>query len=905
MPLTPGARIGSYELIGALGAGGMGEVYRARDTRLDRDVALKILPESFAVDPDRRARFEREAKALAALNHPNIAQVFGFEIAGDVHAIAMELVEGRTLADTIAAGPMSVADALAIARQLATALDAAHEQGIVHRDLKPANVIVRDDGTVKVLDFGLAKAFATDADTSGSNVANSPTLTARATQLGMIIGTAAYMAPEQAKGRSVDRRADIWAFGVVLYEMLTGRRAFEGDDISDVLASVLKTDPDWTALPADLPAPLRRLLRRCLEKDPKKRLRDLSEGMLQLEEELAAPVDRASPASTMAMPIPGDGVAAQPRSWWRRVLPGAALVLAAMAIAAAGWFRPAAEIPGDRVAFTYLPDPELSYFNTQGNADLAIANSGRFFVYGSGNSTRPRLVLKRFDALDGVVLRGGEGVNPFISADEEWVGYVDFSDRTIIRKIPVSGGPSTIVAKARTGVSGATWLADDSIVFGSVSGLWRVPPGGGEPVQLTPLDTSRSESGHVGPSDVPGTDLVLFTTATGAPMQTGRLAAVNVITREVVRFDVGGVSPRYLPTGHIAFGTADGSIRVVGFDARRIQTVGNPVPAIEGVVVKPSGAAGFDISNEGRIVYVTGGGQIPNRSIAWVDRSGRETVLPVPLRAYFYVRSSPTDLSRLSLDVRDEGSDIWIWDARGTLTKLTANDGIDQYGLWTPDGTQVVFTSVIEGKSGLYRARADGIGRPELLVEHAGAFPNAVTPDGAAVVFRVGGGGNDIFVVALEGERKATPLIATQHDELNAALSPDGKWIAYQSDLSGRPEIYVRPFPDVNGGQWTVSTAGGSEPAWSANGQEIYYLSADNKMMAVGFTTRPAVALTPPQQLFDASGYFSGGIGRNYDVARDGRFVLVKEAPNEAVATRPITVVLNWSAQFKAVAPDR
>ena len=902
MPFHAGDRIGPYEVQGAIGAGGMGEVYRARDTRLDRDVALKILPESFAADPDRQARFEREAKSLAALNHPNIAHVYGFESAGDVQAIAMELVEGRTLAELVTTGPVTIAETLAIARQLAAALDAAHEQGLVHRDLKPANVIVRDDGTVKVLDFGLAKALASDVEASGSSLANSPTLTARATQLGMILGTAAYMSPEQAKGKAVDRRADIWAFGVVLYEMLSGRRAFEGDDISDVLASVLKTEPDWSALPDDLPPALRRLLRRCLEKDPRKRLRDLSEGMLQLDEQLAG---ASAPATA---PAAGDPLAATavdpapPRPRWRRAMPAVALVIVAAAIGAAGWFRPVPESPRERVAFTHSPGPEATLFTTQSAADLSVSRTGRFFVYTTGNPASQRLVLRRFDTVDGAVVRGGEGaVNPFLSADEDWIGYLDFGDRTLIKKVAVSGGPATTIAKSKNLVYGVAWLADDSIVFGSPVGLWRVPAGGGEPVQLTELDQSKSDSGHQWPAEIPGTDAVLFVASAGMPMTTGKLAAVDVKTGRIVRFGIAGVYPRYVHTGHIVFGNADGTLRAIEFDRLRLQTSGNPIPVLEGVTVKPSGAANFDIAHDGRIVYSAGGSQIANRSILWADRSGRETAIPAPKRSFFYARASPTDVARLSLDVRGEGSDIWIWDARGTLTKLTSNDGIDQYGLWMPDGLHVVFASVVAGKSGIFKSRADGIGTPELLVERNTAFPNAVTPDGKSVIFRAGAGNrNDLFVVAIGGDRKVTPLLATPHDELNAAISPDGRWLAYQSDLSGRVEIYVRPFPDVDGGQWTVSTGGGTEPVWAPNGREVFYISPDGKLMATGFTATPSVTLTAPRVLFDASSYFFGGIGRNYDVGRDGRFVLIKNAPDEGLRTRPITVVLNWAEELRA-----
>jgi serine/threonine-protein kinase len=907
MPLSAGTRLGSYEVIAAIGAGGMGEVYRARDTRLDRDVALKILPESFAADPDRRARFEREAKALAALNHPNIAQVYGFDVAGDVHAIAMELVEGGTLADLIAAGPMPLADVLPIARQLAAALDAAHEQGIVHRDLKPANVIVRDDGTVKVLDFGLAKALAGDIDGSATSIANSPTLTARATQLGVVLGTAAYMSPEQARGKAVDRRADIWAFGAVLYEMLTGRRAFEGDDISDVLASVLKTEPDWSALPADLPSAMRRLLRRCLEKDARKRLRDLSEGMLQLDEELSGAISSATAIRAGDAAASAAAVQAPSRPLWRRALHGAALVIVAAAIGAVGWLRPVPESPRERIAFTHTPDPGATLFTTQAAADLAISRSGRVFVYTAGTPANSRLVLRRFDSVDGAFVRGGEAaVNPFLSPDEDWIGFLGTPDRMLIKKVAVSGGPTATVAKVPSQVFGAAWLADDSILAGTQSGLWRVPPGGGEPIQVTELDKSRNETGHMWPAEIPGTDAVLFVAAHGMPMTTGKLAAVDLETRQIVRFDIAGVRPRYVHTGHIVFANADGTLRAVEFDRHRLQTAGNPIPVVEGVTVKASGAANFDIAGDGRIVYGAGGPQFAARSITWVDRTGRETPIPAPLRSYFYARVSPTDGARLSLDIRGEGSDIWIWDARGTLTKLTSNDGIDQYGLWMPDGRQVIFASEVAGKLGIFKSRADGIGVPELLVEREIAFPNAVTPDGKSIVFRAGAGNrNDLFVVSTGGDGKAAPLVATQHNEQNAAISPDGRWLAYESDLSGRSEVYVRPFPDVNSGQWTVSTGGGSEPVWARNGREIFYVSLDTKLMAAGFTETPSITLTAPRMLFDASAYFFGGVGRNYDVGRDGRFVMVKNAPDEGLRTRPIHVILNWAEELKAGRPGR
>ena len=917
MHLTSGTRIGVFEVVTLLGEGGMGQVYRARDTRLDRDVALKVLPDLFTSDPERLARFEREAKVLASLNHPNIAQVYGFEspstAAGHGSAIAMELVDGPTLGELIDAG-LPFERALPIARQIAAALEAAHDQGIIHRDLKPANVKVREDQTVKVLDFGLAKAFAADAESAASGVSNSPTLTARS-QMGMILGTAAYMSPEQAKGRTVDRRADVWAFGVVFYEMLAGRRAFEGDDVSEVLASVLKTEPDWTALPADVPAPVRRLLRRCLEKDPKKRLRDVAEGMLQLDEAMAA---GAGSSALSSGGFAGDGSSAAhaipttpPRPLWRRAAPIVVTALATAAVMAgiaALWRETPAAPP--TVRFQHLADPSAPLFTSGGMRDFAISPDGRRLVYTvvlAGTSVlRPALYMRALDQQDAAPLRGGDiAIAPFFSPDSEWVGFVDQQDQTQLKKVSALGGPAVPVVKAGSTILGATWMADGTIVFGRGGGaLSRVPEAGGTATEVTALDSEQGDAAHVWPSAVPGTRVVLFT-AVGS--KSPHLAAVDLASGRVVRLNLPGGHPRYLSSGHLVYATAGGTLHAVRFDPATMEVTGNPAPVLEGVGTKATGAAAFDVSWNGHLVHSTGGTSRAARTLTWVDRAGKETpIAAAPARNYFYARISP-DGARLSLDVRDEEEDIWIWDVkRDTIARLTDKPGMDQYGLWAPDH-RLIFTSVASGRAEMFRHRPDAVGQPEQITDSAAQklvpFPNAVTPDGAQVIFRSASGGNknDLWVVNLTGDRAPRKLLSTEHDERNPSLSPDGKYMAFESDMSGgRIEVFIRPFPNVDDGQWKVSVAGGEEPVWSPTGREIFYI-AEGQLTSVPVTlTSRGPELGRPAPLFPISSYFFGGIGRNYDVTRDGqRFVMVKNPASQETNSPPISVVLHWQEELK------
>ena len=687
MPLELGTTLGPYQVTAKIGEGGMGEVYQARDTKLDRDVALKVLPEAFTSDPYRLARFEREAKVLASLNHPNIGSIYGLEEAEGVKALVLELVEGPTLADRIARGPIPLDEALPIAKQIAEALEAAHEQGVIHRDLKPANVKVREDGTVKVLDFGLAKAFQPNA--TDASVSASPTIsrTAAATQMGMVIGTAAYMSPEQAKGKVIDKRADIWAFGCVLFEMLTGTRVFVAGDVSDTLAYVLTKEIDWTTLPAETPPALGHLLRRCLERDPKRRLRDIGDAWLELEDPLVLPTSEATRRPPL---VP------RPRVWQRPVPALAiALLLAGVAGLVGVWsvVRPPA---GSLARFVINTPPDGPLTTANPSPEVAISPDGARIVYlsGSGVNNTWQLYVRSVEQLDATLLRGteGGGYAPFFSPDGASVG---FRDGTTLKQVSVLGGPALTIADVGGGVRGASWGRDDSIVFatGNSNGLLRIPSVGGEPEVLTTVDPEQGETAHRWPEVLPNGKGVLFTAWSGTD-EGSRIAVVSTETGQVTYLLTGGSNPHYSPTGHLVYAVG-GTLRAVGFDAERLElTSDNPVPVVENVTTKPSGAASFSVADNGSLVYVLGGGGAagPQRSLVWVDREGGETPLDSPLRGYRRPRVSP-DGTRVAVDVFIGGNgDIWIHDLRrGTEAILTTDPAVDDAPLWTPEGDRVVF----------------------------------------------------------------------------------------------------------------------------------------------------------------------------------------------------------------------
>jgi serine/threonine-protein kinase len=942
MSLSIGTRLGSYEVGALIGVGGMGEVYRAHDTKLDRDVALKVVPELFARDSDRLARFQREAKVLASLNHPNIAGIYGLEDADGVKALVLELVEGPTLADLIALRtsqtPAAAAtsesqsrgaaasgtprafgidEALTIAKQIVEALEAAHGLGIIHRDLKPANVKVKNDGVVKVLDFGLAKTLAPEpGSVAAAKLTQSPTITSPAamTGVGVLLGTAAYMSPEQAKGRAADKRSDVWAFGCVLYEMLTGRRAFSGEDVPETLAGILRDAPDWSLLPASTPAAVRTLLRRCLEKDPRERLPDIGVARLEIKDALVEPpTDAVGPPRVSGR-----------RVWQRR----AAAAIIASSLAAVGglavWalMRPS---PAKPVRLTVAPPTNVTVGNATGNSDIAISPDGTRVVFVGGLSapgpgaTPPQLYVRRLDQLEPLRLEGlVTPYSPFMSPDGNWVGFFDGPN---LKKVTLNGGPAVTLCRIPAVGGTGTWAPDNTIIFsaGGSGGLFRVSAGGGEPEVLTTPDAQKGEQSHQWPEVLPGGGAVLFTVfspATGGGgdgITNARIAVLNLKTGEQKILVTGGGYPRYVPSGHIVYGVA-GTLRAVAFDLGRLEVRSDPVPVLEGVLTKSSGAADFAVAQDGSLVYLAGtqAGSIA-RTLVWVDRQGREEAVNAPPRAYNYPRVSP-DGTRVALDIRDQENDIWVWDlTRAALTRLTFGAGLERLPLWTPDGRRIAFSSQIGASSGvpsLFWQAADGTGPVERLAESKGlqVFPTSFAPDGKRLLFweETSSTGDDIGILPLEGERLAGPLINTKFDEQNAEVSPDGRWLAYQSNESGEYEIYVRTFPQVDGGRWQVSTGGGTRPGWARNGRELFYLVGSGKMMAVPIRPEPTFAAGSPQVLFEGQ-YVAAQSGRTYDVSSDGQhFLMIKNgASNRTSAPSEIIFVQHWLEELKRLVPTR
>jgi Tol biopolymer transport system component len=886
MAFAPGTIVGSYEITSLLGRGGMGEVWRARDTRLGRDVAIKALPDEFANNEERMARFEREAKLLAPLNHPNIASIYGLEESGGSRFLILELVEGETLADRLKRGPIPLEETLPLALQIAAALEAAHEKGIIHRDLKPGNIKITPDGKVKVLDFGLAKALANDGGDAA--LSNSPTLSMAATQQGVILGTAAYMSPEQARGRRVDKRTDVWAFGCVLYEMLTSQRPFDGADVSEVLAGVIKSDPDWSALPPAVPPMLQVFLRRCLEKDSNRRIHDVADVRLALEGAFDAAVTPAASINT------------KPQTGRRHIIVAVAVTFFFSAVLAAlGWV---ALRPGARpvVRLTATP-PNLQQFVSAStlSPDIAISPDGQRVAYVMGEAATQQLYVRKLDQLEATAIRGiASARNPFFSPDGNWIG---FWDATGLKKVSVNGGPAVTICNIGDTPLGASWGTDDRIIFATTAfrGLFRVNAGGGTPETLTRPD----QSGHLFPEILPGGKAVLFAIAPrGGAVDNSQIAVLSLATSEQKVLIQGGSSPHYAASGHIVYAVA-GTLRAVPFDINRLEVRGNPVPVLEHVLTKATGAADFSIAQDATLVYVSGDSGRPERTLVWVDREGHEQPLDAPTRAYAYAHISP-DGTRVALDIRDQDSDIWIWDLmRRTLTRLTFDPGLNREAVWTPDGRRLAFSAQREGSEDIYWQSADGTGSPERLTKAGRVMPSAFTPDGKRLLIHPTGAPRDISIVDLDGEHHTEPLLHTTFEEQNAEVSPDGRWIAYQSNESGRDEIYVRPFPEINNGRWQVSVGGGTRPAWSRNGRELFYYIDPGKLMAVSIQPGTGFTAGTPQVIVDGN-YLAPQSGRNYDVSPDGkRFLMIKTAQTaQAAAPSELVVVLNWLEELKRLA---
>ena len=906
VPLPSGTRLGAYDVLGPIGAGGMGEVYRARDTSLGREVALKVLPEFFAADPDRLMRFEREARTLASLNHPHIAQIHGLEASSGVRALVMELVEGEDLAERIARGAIPLDEALPIAQQVAAALEAAHDAGIIHRDLKPANIRVRPDGTVKVLDFGLAKIADPSSAISSAAPALSPTFTSPAlTQMGVILGTAAYMAPEQAKGRAIDRGADLWAFGAVVYEMLTGQRAFPGDDITDTLAMVLKFEPDWTKLPPDAPASIQRLLRRCLDKDPKLRLRDAGGALLEIRDALSG--GDAVPAGDTAR-AGSAGRARRTRITW--ALAAALVPLALVATGFAAWAgrNGTPEPPAvQRLAITVAAGDALP--RAAGNI-LAISADGRTVAY-TVLRDRRRVILRRaLDGFDATPIAGTEdGRDPFLSPDGQSLG---FSIDGELKRVPVSGGAPVPIATLPSNIRGADWLADGRIILGQngPDGLLEVPAAGGPVTTLY-----RPEKGRVWyPQALSDGRTVLFTfilpptphpVVSGAARATGEVRLFDRETGETRLLIENATVGRVLPGGHLLF-VRDDALWAVAFDEGRLAVQGTPVPVVQSVRVEIGRAVQMVVAPNGTLVYVSGGARgASQKRLMWVSRSEQHEMLRPPARDYIGAVLSP-DASRAAVQVLDgEGADIWVTElGLGSLTRISQT-GSGEHPLWSRDGRSLVFSSRIDGQWQLLRKASDGTGDLEVIAKFESAITRvqatAWLPDGTMVVeTETRADEGDIGVLPASGDRTWRPVVRTPRYEGQSALSPDGRWLAYTSDESGETQVYIQPFPG-RGTRQQVPGAGWA-PTWTRDGREVVYLRGGppTDVMRVDVSPDPTgLRLGPPESAAAYIFYDRRTTTRFYDAEASGeRLLFISRSDELSDDERHLRVVLNWRQEL-------
>ncbi|HUF25168.1 MAG TPA: protein kinase [Vicinamibacterales bacterium] len=880
-----GTTVGPYRVLEKLGEGGMGEVYRARDTRLDRDVAIKILPPAFAADAERLARFEREAKTLASLNHTHIAHIHGIEDTPTGRALVMELVEGEDLSVRISRGALPIAETVAIARQIADALEAAHERGIIHRDLKPANIKVRDDGTVKVLDFGLAKALDPSAG-SNPDLMNSPTITSPATQLGTILGTAAYMAPEQAKGRAVDKRADVWAFGVVLYEMLTGQRAFEGEDISTTLAAVLMRDPDWTALPAGTPPALAQLLRRCLERDPKLRLRDIGEARVLL----------SSPEALRASGAP----AAPPAAWAGVRIAWLVAAVALVIAVAAGWpvltgARGAASTA--RIEASLAAPPGFVF-----GEGLALSPDGRRIVLSAVDqeTSVASLWLRELDSVAPVKLAQTDGgFMPFWSPDGAHIAF--FADGKL-KKTDLQGSPPQVICDAPSARGGA-WGPDGRIVFAGTfrTGLEMVDAAGGKPEPLTTLDEGRHEKSHRWPQFLPGGEHVLFVAQTGeagAKDDASTIEALSLKDRRRTRLLAANSSPLYAAPGFLLF-WRDGALRGQAFDAGRLALSGAVFPVATGVAYDGNEFAYATVAADGTLVYLAGAVR-GESSLSVVDRAGRSLrTIADPVFIEGGLALSP-DGSRLAVAVTAPGArdtDIWTYDlARGTSGPLTFGEGGDRNPVWSHDGAHILYTNDSQNDGTIYRRAADGRGQAELMATTpAGLLAYGWSRDGRWLLAGASADQTSRDVVRYDRDaRKITPLVETRANDYSAVLSPDERWIAYASEQTGRTEIYVRAMGDEDG-VWQISTQGGRTPLWRRDGRELYFVTPQNRLMVVNVDGRRAFVYSTPRELFGALFNSSGYEDRFYAPMPDGQSFVI-DVLKERTASL-LTLVTNWTAK--------
>jgi serine/threonine-protein kinase len=877
--IAPGVSIGHYKILAPIGSGGMGEVWRARDSKLDRDVAIKTLPGSFAGDAERLARLEREARMLAALNHPNVAAIHGLEEVDGRRFLVLELVEGPTLSERLREGRIPVIETLKLALQIAESLEAAHEKGVIHRDLKPANIKITPEGRIKVLDFGLAKALQdSKAETSDG--------TALSTETGIIMGTPAYMSPEQTRGESGSRHVDIWAFGVVLYEMLTGMSPFGRKTTAETLACVIGTPPEYSAIPADTPENVQRLIRRCPEKDPRRRAQHMGDIRLELEEALAAgSTGTAVPVARQEGSVPVTPVGRSRKLW---LASGVAVMAVAAVLIVWAAFKQSVSRTAVAPVHLSIPFQQGPFLQPFSLRHLAVSRDGNQVAYASSDG----LWIRRMDQKDARLLVRNSSSNPFFSPDGKWIAF--FSGP--LYKMPTDGGTLVQLAHPTARPLGGAWHSDSGIVYATTEGLFQISPEGGTPRLLLRPKRDLKESAYAWPEFLPDGQAITFTILFEGSIDGARVAVLDLATLQPRVVIQGGVSAQYVPTGHLIYALGRG-LRAVPFDTARRETRGDAISIsdIQVFVGQDNGASEFAISDSGTLILLSDIVRVP-ATLRWMDRQGNEELLPLPPGSYGYPRVSP-DGKRVALDrAGGSGRDIWILHLdRMSLTQLTDGPREDMTPIWNPDGSRIYFASDRTGDFDVYSQEADGAGPARLEFKSDEIqTPNSFTPDGKHLVIyhRF----HDLNVLDLPNPTTMTPLLnSSNFDERLGPISPDGQWMAYESDESGKQfEIMLRPFPNAADRREKISVDGGRYPRWSSKGDELFYVTPEGAMMAVPIMLTPKPVIGRPSKLFDYQKPPAGRSGRPYDVSPiDGRFIMPKPLPATGGPTN-ISVILNF-----------
>lgn len=892
----------------------MGEVYLAEDTNLKRQVAIKVLPKTFALDSERIARFEREARLLASLNHPNIATIYGLEKSDDQQFLVMELVEGETLAERIKKGPLPLDEALKVCKQIAEGLESAHEKGIIHRDLKPSNVKVTAEGDVKILDFGLAKAFQEEPAVAATDLSKSPTLTDQMTRPGVIIGTAAYMSPEQARSQTVDKRADIWAFGCVLYECLTGKPALQGETVTDTLALILKGEPDWTKLPSNTPHAIRILLRRCLQKDPKKRLHDIADARIEIEEIDTTPPEEVSVTKRL------------PLGWIFAV--GAVGIFLGFLIGILASKTGSKGLSPSSVASIIKVESGHSLdgnrwaweFNWPNRTAMAISKDGSFIIYcaindEAGSQASPQLFMRQLDKLENTPIPGTEGgIAPFLSPDDRWIG---FWKEGKIWKLPIEGGVPQDLCEAAF-FFGASWGDDDTIVFASHvnSGLFRISSQGGEPEVITEPAPEQNEHSHRLPYLLPNGKGVLFTIMRFSMDMEPHIAILDNSNQKWRTLVENASDACYIPTGHLVF-LRRGTLMAVAFDIQKLEVSGQPVPVIPNVMhllnsnasVSCTAAGQYNISNSGSLVYVPGG-IIPDAQnlLVWIDQEGNEELITSQISSYLAPKLSPDGQKILYRTLGSERH-IWVYDIDRDISTRVFSEGLANYPIWTPDGIGIVFGwAEAVPPWNIFMMPTDGSkGIERLTTSQYHQYPSSISPDGNLMaftenIFDDAGFNLDIYIYNFR-DKSITPFAASEYSESFPEFSPDGRWIAYNSNEDGRSEVYVCPSSGT-GETIKVSREGGGAPLWARSGKQIFYRRNIDQMWTVDIQTEPYLSAGKPRFLFEKKGLSASAPSRGYDISLDDqRFLMVKVEEREPQPVTEMILIQNWFQEIKRRVP--